>query len=358
MLTLDGSYGEGGGQILRTALALAVALRRPVALTRIRAGRPKPGLAPQHLTVVRALAAVADAVVAGDALQATELTFVPRGLRPGRYRFDVGAVTGSAGSVSLLFQALLLPLSLAPAASRLTLVGGTHVPWSPPVHYLTEVFLPALEPLGVRATLALRRWGWYPAGGGEVEASIAPAAPPRGLVPEAAAWAAGRPPLTGLSAVSRLPRSIAERQRRRVLERLAAAGVDAAIALEEDTTARSPGTLVFLGERGRAGSSALGRRGVPAERVADEAVDAYLAYRASGAAVDEHLADQLVPFLAVAAGRAGSCGQALARGPVEFTTPARSSHLETVAWVVQQFLPVRIELDAGPPARVRIAPAP
>lgn len=339
MLALDGSHGEGGGQILRTALALAVTLRRPVALNRIRTGRPKPGLRPQHLTVVRALAAISNAEVAGDALDSTELRFVPRAIEAGSYRFDVGAVRGSAGSVSLLFQALLLPLASASAPSHLTLIGGTHVPWSPPVHYLTEVFLPALERLGGRTTLTLARWGWYPAGGGEVEASIGPTAGLRGFTPGAPG---ARLPVTGLSAVSRLPRGIAERQRRRALERLSAAGISAEIALAEDASARGPGTLLFLAERGRAGFSALGRRGVPAEQVADEAVDALLAYRASGAAVDERLADQLVPFLA------------LAGADSDVTCPAISSHLATVAWVVEQFLPVRIELAAGPPARVRI----
>lgn len=341
LLTLDGSYGEGGGQILRTALNLAVVLGRPVRVTRIRAGRPKPGLQPQHLTVVGALAAISDAEVIGGALNSTELTFVPRGLRGGTYRFDVGAVKASAGSVSLLFQALLLPLAFARAPSRLTLIGGTHVPLSPPIHYLTEVFLPALAEIGVGAQLVLRRWGWYPAGGGEVEATILPTPGLRGFVFEGP-----KPPVQfcGLSAVSRLPRSIAERQRHRAEARLAAARVTAEITLEEDTTARGPGTLVFLAVRGRAGFSALGRRGIPAEGVADEAVDSLLAYLASEAAVDDHLADQLVPFLA------------FARVDSAFTCPTLSPHLRTVAWVVQRFLPVRITVDEGPPAKVRISP--
>ena len=114
--------------------------------------------------MVRALAAISDATVAGAALGSPELTFAPHALRGGTYRFDVGALRASAGSVSLLFQALLLPLAFAEAPSRLTLVGGTHVPWSPPVHYLTAVFLPALREVGVEASLVLRRWGWYPAG--------------------------------------------------------------------------------------------------------------------------------------------------------------------------------------------------
>jgi RNA 3'-terminal phosphate cyclase (ATP) len=317
-------------------------LGRPVTLTAIRARRARPGLQPQHLAVVRALAEISGATVEGAALGSTALTFAPRALRPGSYRFDVGAITGSAGSVSLLFQALLLPLALAGAPSRLTLSGGTHVPWSPPVHYLTGVFLPALAGVGLAARLVLRRWGWYPAGGGEVEAAIEPAGSVAGLRPDGRRR---RGPVTGLSAVSRLPRSIAERQRRRALERLGEAGLEADIALEEDGTARGPGTLVFVADAGWAGGSALGRgAGAHPERVADDAVDALLAVHAAGADVDEHLADQLVPFLA------------LAREPSSYTCPAVSGHLTTVGWVVEQFLPVRVRVEAASPPRVRIDP--
>ena len=349
VLTLDASYGEGGGQILRTALALSVALRRPVTLRRVRARRPKPGLQPQHLTAVRALAAISDAQVSGDALDSTELSFAPRALRGGDYRFDVGAIRGSAGSVALLFQALLLPLAMAREPSRLTLLGGTHVPWSPPVHYLGDVFLPALRRVGITAEIGLRRWGWYPRGGGEIEARVDPAGDPgagwRGL-----RWEARppRPLITGVSAVSRLPLSIAERQQRQALARLRVHGLEADIAIVEDAQALGPGTLLFLatsGEGGLAGFSALGRRGVSAEAVADEAVEPLLAYLDSGAAVDDHLADQLVPYLA------------LAGTPSALTCPDRTSHLNTVAWTVRQFLPTRIEISDGPPARVLVEPA-
>jgi RNA 3'-terminal phosphate cyclase (ATP) len=339
-LILDASHGEGGGQVLRTALGLAVALRRPVRLARIRIRRQKPGLQPQHLTVVRALAAISDATVQGDALDSTELSFVPQSLHGGDYHFDVGAIKGSAGSVSLVFQALLLPLVFAETPSRLTLIGGTHVPWSPPIHYLAEVFLPALAESCLHAALTLHRWGWYPGGGGEVEATIAPVRRVRGftLSPPDASMA-----IIGLSAVSRLPRSIAERQRQRAQERLAAAGLTGLIGVEEGV-AFNPGTVLFLAISGHAGFTALGRRGLPAERVADAAVDQFLAWRATGAAVDDQLADQLLPFLA------------LASGDSSLTCPTLSPHLRTVAWLVQEFLPVRVALTEGRPASIHISP--
>jgi RNA 3'-phosphate cyclase len=339
VLRLDGSYGEGGGQVLRTALALAVVLQRPVRVTGIRAGRRKPGLQAQHLTAVRALAAVGDAEVTGGEIGSTDLSFVPHGLHGGTHRFDIG----TAGAVSLVFQALLLPLALAGLPSHVRLIGGTHVPWSPPFHYLRDVYLPALAEIGVCAQVTLRRWGWYPRGGGEIEAHVTPAARGRlrGFVAERRDTAL---PLVGLSAVSRLPRSIAERQRRRALERLAAAGVSAEIAVEEDHTACGPGTFIFLALRGRAGFAALGRRGLRAEEVADAAVEPLLSYLAGDAAVDDHLADQVLPLLALAGQEA------------HFTCPAISLHLTTVAWVVQQFVPVEIELAGGSPCRVHVRP--
>ncbi|MBI2528353.1 MAG: RNA 3'-phosphate cyclase [Candidatus Rokubacteria bacterium] len=294
--------------------------------------------------MVRALAAISDARVQGDALGSMEISFEPRILRGGHYRFDVGAVTGSAGSVSLLFQALLLPLAHAEATSRLTLVGGTHVPWSPTVDYLIGVFLPVLREIGVDITVSLRRRGWYPAGGGEIEAAMTPA---RGL--RALRWEtpAGPPCLAGISTVSRLPVTIAERQRRRALARLEERCLQADIAVAGDDDALGPGTSLLLTAAGPgrlAGFCALGRRGLRAEAVADAAVDPLFAYLDSGAAVDDHLADQLLPFLA------------LAQHPSVLTCPSISEHLRTVAWVVEQLLPTRVSLDEGPPARVTVSP--
>ena len=147
-------------------------LGAPVRLECIRTGRPKPGLRPQHLTGARALARITQAEVEGAELHSRELTFKPRDPKPGTYRFDVAEKAGSAGSVTLIAQALLPPLLTCAGPSTLILRGGTHVPWSPTAHYLMHVFLPALAQLGARVAMTLKRWGWYPRGGGEVHLAI------------------------------------------------------------------------------------------------------------------------------------------------------------------------------------------
>ncbi|MEW6388299.1 MAG: RNA 3'-terminal phosphate cyclase [Thermodesulfobacteriota bacterium] len=318
MLYLDGSYGEGGGQILRTSLSLAALLGRPVRLENIRAGRPKSGLRPQHLTAVRALARVTDAEITGAELGSRELTFRPGPPKGGPYLFDVAERTGSAGSVTLIAQALLPPLLGASQASSLILRGGTHVPWSPPAHYLANVFLPALSRLGIQVKMTLVRWGWYPRGGGEVRLEINPAHTWPGvewLVP---------PPLSefrAISAAARLPEHVIHRQANRLKERL---GID--LPVEEITASgQDPGSLIFLWGPG-AGFSALGARGKPAERVADEATEAFLSFQARRAALDRHLADQIVLYLP------------RAKGPSAFSTETITSHLLTNLWAIEQFL--------------------
>ncbi len=318
MLHLDGAYGEGGGQILRTSLSLSALLGAPVRIESIRAGRPKPGLRPQHLTAVRALARITGAEVEGDELDSQELTFKPRTPKPGNYLFDVAEKTGSAGSVTLIAQALLPPLLKSTGPSTLILRGGTHVPWSPTAHYLIQVFLPALAQLGVRVTMTLERWGWYPRGGGEVRLVITPCPKLSGVKWQTPPESTG---FRAISASSRLPEHVARRQASRLQERLgpelpvelvAAGGLD-------------PGSLVFLWGP-RAGFDTLGARGKPAEKVADEAVDAYLTFRRGGAAVDPHLADQIVLYLAQA------------QGPSAMITSEITSHLLTNLWVIEQFL--------------------
>jgi len=352
MLEIDGSYGEGGGQILRSALSLAALLGRPVRLTRIRAKRRQPGLRPQHLTAVRALARVCDATLEGDALDSRTLTFTPRRpLQAGDYHFDVldAAQGGSAGAVSLILQALLLPLALAGGDSTLVLEGGTHVAWSPPIHYLQAVYLPVLARLGVQATVELERWGWYPQGGGRVTCrlrGLGAAATERPLQPLDLTERGGLRRIGGFSATSNLPAHIGQRQRERTVKLLRANGFVPDIEIV-DAPSPGPGTCVFLQaefKKSVAGFTGYGRLRKPAEQVAEEAARAFLAYQRSGGAVDRYLADQLILPLALAAGES------------QLTTDKVTDHLRTNAWLVEQFLPVKVEVVGQ--RQVHVKPGP
>jgi RNA 3'-terminal phosphate cyclase (ATP) len=327
MLSVDGSYGEGGGQILRTALALAALTGAPVRIEHIRARRSKPGLRPQHLTAVQAVARVCQAEVTGVNLGSQALTFRPRTPQGGHYLFDVAEKTGSAGAVTLVAQALLPPLLKAGDRATVILKGGTHVPWSPPAHYLSHVFLPALAAMGAEVEMTLERWGWYPRGGGEMRLSIRGARSLTGiqwLTPAASSA------FRALSAAAKLPEHVARRQAARLAARL-----EETLPVEIiPAGGQDPGSLVFLWGP-QAGFAALGARGKPAEQVADEAVEAYLAFRARGAALDRHLADQILIYLA------------LARGPSRFTTEAVTSHLLTNVWVIEQFLGPTFEIKGS-----------
>jgi len=334
MLHLNGSYGEGGGQILRTSLSLAAVLGEPFRITDIRAGRSKPGLRPQHLMAVKALAQVTRAEVEGAGLGGRELTFRPRTIEAGSYFFDVAEKTGSAGSVTLIAQALLPPLLAAPGPTNLTIRGGTHVAWSPPVHYFSAVFLPVLAELGAEATLTLTRWGWYPRGGGEVRLTIHPATQ---LSPRTWRTAPNPQDFQALSAASRVPAHVIRRQARRLQERL-----EAGLPVTElEAASVDPGSFVFLWGP-LAGFHALGARGKPAEKVADEAVEEFLRFKKTETATDRHLADQVLLYLA------------RAQGPSAFTTEEITQHLLTNIWVIEQFLgPIfQVRGELGEPGEV------
>ena len=333
-LEIDGNYGEGGGQILRSSLSLSAILNRPIRINGIRAGRKKPGLAPQHLTSVNAVAAITNAEVIGGQLGSQTLTFRPQEISGGNYTFDVAQIRPSAGALSLVFQSVALPLSFAKIPSIVTLRGGTHVPWSPTVHYLQEVFIPMMTRFGFEGSIQLNRWGWYPKGGGEAIARVQPTADWRGVALE---HRGKLQTICGISAASNLPEHIIIRQHNQIEKRLVQFDSSVNIGRVQGESI-GQGTLVFLNaefENARAGFSALGARGKRAERVADEACQALENFLAADAAIEPHLADQLI------------LPMALAKGESRFTTSQITQHLTTNIWLVQQFLPVRFEVSGA-----------
>jgi len=326
---IDGMLGEGGGQILRTSLALAALLRQPVKLDNIRAKRSRPGLKTQHLAGVLALAEITDAEVTGAHLHSTSILFTPRTIRGGRYRFKIS----TAGAASMLLGTVLPPLLYASHASEITITGGTHVPFSPPFHYLDKVFLPALEKLGARVDIKLMRWGFYPKGGGEIRIHVKPCHDLQGVK------LAKRGKLKKLQllacSTSTLPDHIVQRE----IAHLEICLADYKDKLKSESSAcqsYSSGNFVFLEtdyEHTAAGFSALGKRGKPAEEVAAEVCRAFNDFDKTGATVDSHLADQLILYMA------------LAHGDSFFITEKVTGHLQTNIEVLKKFLPVTIDLD-------------
>jgi RNA 3'-terminal phosphate cyclase (ATP) len=347
MLTIDGSYGEGGGQILRTALTLSAITGQAVELTNIRSNRSKPGLRPQHLTAVRAAAAICDAQVEGDQLDSERVTFAPQTPpQSGTYTFDVADVAqgGSAGSVTLILQTLLLPLALAAGTSNLRLQGGTTVPMSPPTLYIEQIYLPTLFEMGVRARIERHRWGFYPLGGGELQVQIQGGTT---LLPLRLAARGPAERVRGVAFVSRLPSHIPQRMTNRATSLLEQADLPQVHIEPRHVTAPGIGAGIFLAlecELSRTGFLTLGRRGLPSEDVAEMACDDLLAYYRTTAAVDPHLGDQLVlPF-------------ALVDGTSTATVSRITRHLRTNVWLVNRFgFNARVEGEDGEPGELIVA---
>lgn len=335
MLTIDGSQGEGGGQILRTALALALITGTPFRIEKIRAARAKPGLRRQHLAAVRAAIEIGRADAGEPALGAMELEFRPRRVEAGDYRFGIG----SAGSACLVVQTVLPALLLAKGRSVLVVEGGTHNPTAPPWEYLARVFLPLLERMGPRLRGTLERHGFYPAGGGRVRVEIEPVErlSPLELLERGAIMSRSARAL-----VARLPSEIGERELRLVCERLPEfAGRTEIVNVAESA---GPGNALLLElacEHVTEVFASFGQRGLRAEIVAERAVQQAREYLAHDAPVGPHLADQLVLPLAIA-------------GEGAFRTTPLTLHARTNLDVVQRFLPVRAEVTPDAPGTVRL----
>lgn len=335
MILIDGSAGEGGGQILRTALSLALVTGKPFRIERIRAARSRPGLLRQHLTAVNAASEVGAAEVRGAELGSTELTFAPGRVRPGDYTFAVG----TAGSTSLILQTLLPALMLASGPSTLALEGGTHNPLAPPWDFLARSFLPLVGRTGPRITTEIERHGFYPAGGGRAVYRIEPAANLARLdLVERGEIRARR----ARALVANLPSHIARRELDIVARRLS--WKEEWMETEEIAGSRGPGNVIILeieSEQVTEVITGFGERGVAAEAVASAAVDEARDYLTAGAAVGAHLADQILIPLALAGG--GS-----------FTTVSPSRHTTTNIEVIRKFLDLEITATKMASGRWRI----
>lgn len=331
MIEIDGSTGEGGGQLVRTACALSALTCKAIRLFNIRARRTPPGLAPQHLTAVRSVAALCGAEVAGLEARAPEIGFRPQALRGGEFRFDVG----TAGSITLVLQAVLPVAFACPAPVRLIVRGGTDVRAAPPLDYFRHVFLPLLARIGLRASLALRTRGYYPRGGGEAVVEVQPGAP-RSLVLDAPG---DLEEIGGMAHVANLPVHIVERMQSTAEQLLRALAPTAHVqpeVLGPDRAVGAGGAIALWARTRTAllGSGAVAQRGVPAERIARDAVEPLLADLAAGATLDLHAADQLLIYLARAPGESRFCVRAL------------TAHADTCLWLLAQFLPLEVSTHA------------
>lgn len=324
--------GSGGGQILRTALALSTYTGTPFRIEDIRANRPNPGLAQQHLKSVEAAARLCDAEVEGAEKGSGELTFRPGEPRRRTVEVDIG----TAGSVTLLLQAVTLPAILHGATFRVT--GGTDVKWSPTWDYLANVTTPLLRRIGVAMEDRLLRRGHYPKGGGEVEVTVEES----GLQPLELRERGKLLSVRGFSHASNLPGHIAARQATAARKELEGLGVPVKVeGRVEDAVSTGTGiTLWAQYEHTVLGGSALGERGKPAEEVGREAAENLVREMDRPGALDRHASDQVLPFVAVTGGT--------------YTATERTGHLETNAETCRRFLDREIQLDGKGPVRVSI----
>lgn len=326
MLTIDGSYGEGGGQILRSSLALSMVTGRPFRIEKIRAGRRKPGLMRQHLTAVTAAAQLAQAEVRGAAVGSTAVEFRPNKLEPGECTFAVG----TAGSTTLVLQTILPALLTASAPSRLVFEGGTHNPFAPPFDFLAKAFLPLINRMGPAVTATLERPGFYPAGGGRFTVEIAPV-----------------PRLEGFELIERgdivarrvrvlladLAGHVAEREVKTIQSRTG--WDDGCFSVERITNSRGPGNVVMIEiqtQGAREVFTGFGEVNRSAEVVASQALEQYQQWLKADVPVGPYLADQIMLPLAIA-------------GRGRYATLPLSQHATTHIELIKRFLEIDVSAE-------------
>ena len=338
MIEIDGSHGEGGGAILRISTALSALTRNPIHITNIRANRPKSGLMPQHLNAVKAVAGLSDARVEGLEIESKELFFYPEEVKGGNYNIDVK----TAGSVTLVLQAFMIPAVFADVPVNIKIRGGTDVRWSPPVNYLQHVTMPILKSMGYNAELDIIRRGHYPRGGGIVNVKISPVKKLNPIniddleIDE----------IRGISHAVKLPEHVAVRQAESAEKVLKANGFDAEIEVEHSDNTLGPGSGIVLWNEGnsRIGGSSIGERGVRAEKVGQKAAEELLYNISRGAAVDKYIGDQIIPYMAIA-------GKSMVK------TAELTLHAVTNIFVTEKIMGKKFDVDGevGEPATIKIS---
>ncbi len=327
MIQIDGAFGEGGGQIVRTSLALSLVTAKPFSIGNIRAGRKKPGLMRQHLTALNAAARIGNAEVQGNAIGSRSFMFKPGTVSPGRFHFAIG----SAGSCSLVLQTVLPALLQADGHSELILEGGTHNPYAPPFDFLQKSFLPLVNRMGPALSAELERPGFYPAGGGKIRVSVRPV---QSLKPIELLERGRIHSRSALAVVSNLPLSIAQRELTIVAQKLK--WEQDALKAEEIRNAKGPGNVLTIEIESEALTevfTGFGQRGLSAEKVAGRAVKMVQEYLRYNLPAGRYLADQLLIPLAMAGGG-------------KFRTLSPTPHTKTNIAVIKQFLDVDIRLKA------------
>lgn len=342
MIEIDGSYGEGGGQLVRTAVALSAVTGKEIKVTNIRKNRPNPGLKQQHLKALETAAKICRARVSGLSPGSSELFFAPVEIKGGKYGIDIG----TAGSITLLLQCIMPALPFAKEKVELTIRGGTDVAWSPTIDYLQHVTFNALEKFGYVGNLTLKKRGFYPRGGGEVLAVFEPCklhgfhflkTETKKKAEKDLKECEGtkdrqnlKEEIMGISHASNLPSHVPARQAEAAESLLLETGYASRIDIRScELPSTGSGITLWTGY---CGGSALGKKGLPAEKVGRQAAEEIITELRAGAAVDMHLADQLIPYMALA-------------GNSSYTVRELTLHAATNIWVTEQFLDVKFRIE-------------
>lgn len=327
-MQVDGSYGEGGGQILRTAVALSALTKKPVKITNIRANRPNPGIKPQHYVAIKSIKELCNAETEELEIGSSNLKFMPGDIKGGEYKFDIG----TAGSTTLVFQACILCSLKTKKPITIRLTGGTDVKWSPSWDYFKYVFLPLIRKMGLSVNAKLIKRGYYPKGGGEAVITINPCTE---ILPLQLDKKQEFTEVNGIIHIANLPDHIGTRMKGAVIKMLLKKNLKTSLKIEK-TTSLSTGTGVTLWTQSKdtvLGSTVLGEKGVSSEKVGDAAATGLIREIEPGATLDVHAFDQMLPYMV------------MAKEEGESTCIVRevSSHAQTNMWLIKQFFNVQVE---------------